>query len=294
MKERSGYLSRQKNFILNLIMFTLGAHLALGQTGPVPVGAEAWGVGAATVAASDSYAVFNNIAGVAGNKGMQLLSSYDSHYGFEGLNTLAFAVLTPLSQDLSSGISIRRFGDKLYSELALGIGAGHRIGRYTLGVKINYLQNAVTATSVSFSRKALMIELGGIAKVTERFSFGAHIYNLTQSSYSGLYGNKVPTQLRVGFLFLPINAVRFSAEVEKDTDFPVALKTGLAYQILKSVWLRTGLSTRPIKNHFGAGFTGGNFTVDYAVHSSIQLGWSHHFSISYAFLGKKTKSEERE
>lgn len=289
MKERSGCLSRQKNFILYFLIYVLCAGHVLGQSHPVAVGADSWGIANANVAGSDPYAVFNNIAGLGGNEAVRLLSSYDSHYGFEGVNTMSFAVVSPISSDLSSGVSVRRFGDKLYNEMALGIGAGHRIGRFSLGLKLNYLQNAVSASS-ALSRKAIVVEFGGIAKLSEHFLFGAHLYNLTQSSYFGPYNARLPTQLRAGFLFLPARVLRFSGEVEKDTDLPVAVKAGLAYQLWKQLWLRTGVSTQPVKNHFGVGFTGGKFTIDYAVHSHIQLGWSHHFSLSYAILKNKDKA----
>ena len=289
MKERSGYLSRQKNFKFTFFFLLALFTRATAQTNPLAIGARSWGIANATVASTDSYSIYNNVAGLAGNQEASLLSSYDSHYGFEGLSTLGFAAVLPISADMSSGVSIQRFGDKIYNELSIGFGAGHRIDRFSLGLKINYLQTAVNAASLAFSRKALVVEFGGIAQISSNLSIGAHLYNLTQSSYSGIYGNRVPTFLRIGFLYLPLKNVRLSTEVEKDTELPVSLKIGLAYQIWKKIWLRTGIASKPLTHHFGTGFKQGRFSLDYGVHSNSQLGWSHHFSLAYSFWELKQK-----
>lgn len=288
MKEQSGYLSRQKNFIF-LIFCCLRVATAMAQTAPYAIGARSWGVANATVASADAYAILNNIAGLGGNQEAAVLSTYDSHYQFEGLNTVGFAGVIPFSNDLSAGFSLSRFGDKLYNELSLGIGVGHRIEWVSLGLKVDYLQTAVNAPSLAFSRKAFVFQFGGLATLSEQLLFGAQVYNLTQSRYSGIYGNKVPTILRAGFLYMPLKAVRLSAELEKNTDLPLLIKIGLAYQVWNKLWLRTGVSPNPMTHHLGAGFTGGKFSVDYAVHSSGQLGWSHHLSMGYSFWGRDKK-----
>ncbi len=289
MKERSGYLSRLENFIFVLVIFISNSFSVLAQNGPAAIGARSWGIANATVSESDVNAIFNNVAGLGGNRENAILTSYDSHFGFSGLNTMSFAGVLPLSNDLTSGFSVQRFGDKLYNELAMGVGAGHQIGRFSIGLKINYLQTSVTAPSLFFSSKALVAEFGGIARFSSNLSFGAHLYNLTQSSYSGIYGSKVPTVLRAGMLYLPVKKLQWGAEINKNTDLPLSFKTGLQYEIAEKVWLRTGIATRPLTNHFGAGFVAAKFCFDYAVHTHSQLGWSHHLSLAYCFWKKEKK-----
>lgn len=287
MKEQSGYLSRQKNFIF--LFFWLVSISVSGQSFPSPVGARSWGTGNAMVARLDFTAIVNNVAGIAGLHDAVIFSGFDSYYGFESLNTISFGAAIPISNDLSTGFSIQRFGDKLYSDLALGIGAGHRIGRVSLGIKVNYLQNAINAPTLILTRKALSVEFGGIVQFSSEFSFGAHVSNVTQSSYSGDYGNKVPTSLRAGFVYIPLKTVHLSLEMDKNTDLPVSVKFGLEYQVWKQLYLRTGLASKPLTNHFGAGFKGGKFYVDYAVHTHPQLGWSHHFSLGYELWKQEVK-----
>lgn len=287
MKERSGYLSQQKNFIFLLLFLCTPSVKVCAQTFPFPVGARSWGIGNATVARADFTSGFNNIAGLGGLSEACIFSSFDSHYGFDGIGTYSFGAILPLSADLGTGVTVQRFGDKLYNESAIGLGAGHRIGRVSLGVKVNYLQNAVNAPSLAFSRKALVFEFGGIVQFSSQLFFGAHVFNMTQSSYSGDYGNRVPTALRAGFLYKPQTNIHLSTEIEKNTYLPFSIKAGLEYQIWKKLYLRTGVASRPLTNHFGVGFKAKKFYFDYAVHSNANLGWSHHFSLGYVFWERK-------
>jgi len=287
MKEQSGYLSRQKNFILIIFILTSLPGRIFGQDFPFSAGARSWGMANATVAVSDFSSVFNNIAGLGGVREGVMVSTYDSHYGFEGINTIGFGGVLPVSNDLGAGFTVQRFGDRLYNQFAFGMGAGHRVGRFSLGGKVSYLQNAVNAPSLTISRHTFAVEFGGIVQFSSKFTFGAHVFNLTQSSYSGSYGSRLPTVLRGGFVYKPQKNLAFHAEIDKNTDLPVSVKGGLEYQALKKMYIRTGLASRPLTNHFGAGFKGGKFSVDYAVHLHVQLGWSHHFSLGYCFWERK-------
>jgi hypothetical protein len=294
MKERSGYLTRQKNFIILPFLALLSLPVS-AQVDPLSIGAQSWGVANATVASSTAASVFSNIAGLAGTSEILGMSSYDSHYGFEGINTMGFGFVVPLSSDFATGFTLQRFGDKLYNELSMGVGAAHRVDRVCLGIKANYLQKAVNGTNVALSRNTFVIEFGGIVRISERLFLGAHLYNMTQSSYSRASGERVPTILRAGLLCLPLKTVQLSVECEKNTDRPVNLKGGLAYQAFKKIWLRTGLATQPMTHHFGAGFRERRFSVDYATHFHKQLGLSHHLSLAYhLFVRGEPTGENRQ
>ncbi len=244
----------------------------------------------AVVAQSDRYSVVNNIAGLAGVRDASLFSSYHTYYGFDGLGTVAFGAVMPVNNSLTTGLSIQRFGDKLYNELAFGVGAGHRINRISLGMKINYVQIAVNAPSLALSRKALAVEMGGIAQLSSRLYFGAHMYNVTQGGFSGESGVRLPTILRAGLTYRPISGLHLNGELMKNTAFPTSFRAGLEYAPVPSLFLRTGIATHPGTNHFGLGYAANAFNVDYAVHTHSQLGWSHHFTVAYSFA-RKTKTE---
>ncbi len=256
---------------------------AWGQTGDFPIGARSWGMGNAVVAQSDRYALVNSIAGMATQSEASVFSDYHSYYGFEGVNTLAFGVVVPLREELTAGFSMQRFGDKIYNEMAFGLGVAHRINRISLGLKASYRQIAVNAASISLSKKALVVEMGGIAQLSSTVYLGAHVYNLAQGSYSGNGSENLPTILKTGLTYVPTTALRLSAEFVKNTDYPASVRAGLEYEVIPHLLARTGIASKPYTSHFGLGFVGGNFDLDYAASSHPQLGWSHHVTLAYAW-----------
>ncbi|MBU1822656.1 MAG: hypothetical protein KKG00_14255 [Bacteroidetes bacterium] len=270
---------------LLLWLFLSGKALASGDD--FPIGARAWGMGNAMVAQADRYAVVNNVAGLATLTEASLFSSFHSYHGFDGLSTLAFGVVLPVRKELVAGFSVQRFGDKIYNELAFGLGVAHRINRVSLGLKIGYRQLAVVAQNVALSRKALVVEMGGIAQLSKTVFFGTHIYNLAQGSYSGENAERLPTVLRTGFTYVPTSSLRLSAEFVKNTDYPASLRAGLEYEVISHFTIRTGINTKPYTNHVGVGFAGDSFAMDYAASSHPQLGWSHHVTLAYTL--KKSK-----
>lgn len=293
MKELPDYLSQQKNFIFLLFLLSILAVDSYADF-PFPIGARSWGIANATVARRDYSYGLVNMAALGGVQETSAFSSYSSHFGFEGVGTFAAGAIMPVNDDLGMAITIQRFGDKLYNQSAVGIAAGHQIGRFSLGLKAGYIQNAVSSPSLSFSRKALVFEFGGIVTLSSKLFFGAHAFNVTQSAYSGDYGRRVPTILRTGFTYQPQNNLTLSAEMEKNTDQPLIFKTGLEYKAWKQLFLRTGVASRPLTSHFGAGFKARSFVIDYAVHAHMQLGLSHHLSLGYVFAGNKRNAEKDE
>ena len=269
------------------LFFFLWPGLAHAGDSGLPIGARSRALGQSVVALSDQFAVVNNIAGIAGIGDISGFASYHSYYGFEGLSTLAFGAILPVNKDLAAGFSVQRFGDKLYNELSFGVGAGHRINRVSLGVRINYRQIAVNAPSLALSKKALVVEMGGIAQLSSTVYMGAHVYNLTRSGPQGESTERVPTILKVGLAYLPTSAVKLTAEMVKDTDYPASVRAGLEYEVVKQLFLRTGIATKPYTTHFGMGFKGSSFSIDYAFTSHPQLGASHHFTLGYLLSKNK-------
>lgn len=250
---------------------------------PFPMGARAWGMAQAVVAQSDRYALVNNIAGIATEREGSVYSSYDSYFGFQGVGTLAFGAVLPLRDELAAGFSVQRFGDPIYNEMSFGLGVAHRIDRISLGLKANYRQIAVNANSVSLSRKALVVEMGGIAQLSSTVFLGAHISNLTQGSFSGESSEELPTVLKTGLTYVPTESLRLSGEFVKNTAYPASLRAGLEYEAIPNLFFRTGVASKPYTNHLGLGYAGGNFAVDYAASSHPQLGWSHHVTLAYVW-----------
>ncbi|MEN0005255.1 MAG: hypothetical protein AAF798_13970 [Bacteroidota bacterium] len=73
-------------------------------------------------------------------------------------------------------------------------------------------------------------------------------------------------------------------EVEKNVHFPVRLKVGLEYRVLKQVAFRTGMLTGPTQLAFGFGYRfWEHYQLDVATTFHQQLGWSPSLSLGYLF-----------
>lgn len=242
-------------------------------------------MGQATTAQSHHFSVFSNFAGIAGIRQTSVITSYDSYYGFEGLNTVSLAAVLPIEGDLAGGIAIQRFGDKLYNDLSISIGAAHQVNWMKVGIKLNYAQIAVDAPSLSVSQKAFVVEIGGIARLSSKLAFGVHFYNLTQSRFNGRSKEQLPTVLKAGVCYTPSKSLEINVDAVKNTDAKIGIRAGLEYQPIEHLFLRTGFSSGPATSHFGVGLVAKQFKIDYAMHTHLSLGWSHHLGIAY-FWGK--------
>jgi hypothetical protein len=266
------------------LLICLCLHFTVYASGdPFPMGARAWGMGNATLTVSDGWAVFNNISGLAGVQHRNILVAYDNRYGVSGFQTMAIGYIHPLRYG-TLGVSLNRFGDNLYNEHKLGVAFSHQLDRVSLGLKINYVQFAIDELG---SRSRILFEFGGITTITSQLSFGAYIYNFNQAKLADYQDERIPTVMRAGLSYHPIAKLMLNAEVEKDVDFPATVKVGLEYEVVKHLYLRTGVTTKPFVNHLGLGFVKNKFQFDYAARTHPILGLSHHLSVGYRIEKKK-------
>ncbi len=275
--------------LLWLILGFFLAHLSAYAGGdPLPLGGRAWGLANASVSLKDGWALWNN-AGALGNlKERQCLAAYDLRYGLKSLQTMAFGYVHPMQKG-TAGISVGRMGDELYSENTLGLSYGYAWEKISFGGKVNYIQTSLAEIG---TRRTVSIDMGVMAQLLPQLTLGAHIYNLTQSKFDKTTNERLPTIMKAGLAYQASQKVLLLVETEKDIDFPAAFKTGLEYEIVKNLRLRTGISTHPQVYAFGIGFSPKKFQLDYAIRTHPILGMSHHLSVQISIPKKKVKSLE--
>lgn len=241
-----------------------------------PISAKAAGIGNAIVTSQDAWAVFGNIGGMANVKSVTALFAYENRFGFtNGFHAVAAGVVIPTPIG-NGAISTYRFGDEIFSKQKLGIGWAHQISRISIGVQANYWQHHVEGYG---TRGNLVMELGGVAAIIPRLTFGLHILNVNQTKISE--EEHFSTVVRVGLGYNPIDPLLLVIETEKDTEFASVFKLGMEYKLVEKLRLRTGLSTRTLRTHYGFGLYLKKFIIDYALVSHPQLGMSNQLSVAY-------------
>ncbi|AFK03555.1 hypothetical protein Emtol_2419 [Emticicia oligotrophica DSM 17448] len=242
---------------------------------PFPIGAKSWGIGNATTALADRNSIFSNPAGLGFVQENFVSTSYHARYNISGLQTLALSG-NYLTKFANLGFGIERFGDKLYNEQKVGLVMGKSMNRVALGVKISYFQAAIENFA---AKNTLLTEFGIMTKLSSKVQLGFHAYNLTGAKL--FTSQRIPTVLRLGLSFAPSKQILMITEAEKDLDFPMLIKAGIEYQIVKNFYLRTGINSKINQFHFGFGLQAKQFIFDYAISSHEALGFSNHLSISY-------------
>ncbi len=259
-----------RSLLFLLILVSLSVY---GQDGKYTMGARQAGFGGASVAVSDQWSLFNNLAGLADLADRAAMVSYENRFGLKELQTIGAGYMQPLN-DFVVGGGFYRFGGDLYSEQRVNVGVAHRLDQVSLGLSVNYLQFNISTVD---TKGLMVLEFGGIAKVTEQVSIGLHISNLNQANLTE--DEKAPTVMRAGFLFQLSSDFILALETEKDLDFPEVYKAGLEYRIIEKVWVRTGLRTEPFVGSFGVGFKPKDFQFDYAFSSDSVMGAIHEVSV---------------
>lgn len=265
-----------------LFFYSLGIFLSLhtyAQIENTPLGGRALGLANASVTLQDPWALWNNVAGIANLEEKHVFIAYDNRFGIGPFQTFGFGAVLP-SKYGSLGLSISRFGDNLYNEPKIGLGYAYEIDRVSLGLKVNYVQSNTEGLN---SAGAIIIEFGGIVELTDQLTFAAHGYNLNQAELQAEFeeDERLPTILKAGIAYKPIEELFLSIETEKDIDFPATFKAGVEYRIIENLFLRTGIQAEPFNNHFGIGFSPKKFIFDYALTTRDELGISHHISIGF-------------
>ncbi|MFN3840684.1 MAG: hypothetical protein ACK4RF_08245 [Cyclobacteriaceae bacterium] len=262
---------------LLILLLALGAR---AQSVSTLMGARANGMGYASAALFDEFAILNNIAGMAQLTQPAGAVAYHVAAAIPAANRAAFAFSVPVKAGVL-GVGMFRFGDKVYNESILSAGFSNQFGLAALGVKVNYIQYQAEG----FGTKGVFtIGMGGIAELTNEISIGAYISNINRPDISA-DGDKVPALLNASLTFTPTDNVRVAAEIQKDLDYPTTWKAGLEYTFHPKFVARTGFNLKPDAAFFGMGFKTSRLRLDYALQHSTLLQFSHQAS-AICTLGK--------
>ncbi len=250
---------------------------------PELAGARAAALGMGVVTSGDVWAVQNNIGALAVMETPEIAFSCNTRLNLQELNTFGLVAGYPLRQGIVAA-DASRYGTGAYHLSTVGLGYSHKISYMSVGLKLSYLQQVIEGF---FSRGTLVLEAGGKAELLPDLHFGAHAYNLTQSSMGRDNREAVPVLLKAGLEYLPDEKISLYLQTSKNTDYPARLSTGLEYTISDALQLRTGLMTKPVTASFGLGFRHQDFRFDYAFRHYSTIGAAHHFTIGVALPAKE-------
>lgn len=181
--------------------------------------------------------------------------------------------------------SIQHFGIDTYQEQKLGIGYGLKLTPTTsASIQLDVFQFRITEYGNTIQPG---FEIGLFSQPFKQISLGAHISNPIQ--LKGENGIRIPTLLRFGGAYHPSTKVSVYGELEKDIDFPVAVKAGLEYFPVNQFTVRLGAISDPASVHLGFGYlVKSKIRVDMGLGYSTLLGITP--SVGLTYLPQKNTS----
>ena len=299
------------SFCLTLAAVLPVASVRAQGNGPGVRGARAAALSNASVAlAGEVWSMGNNVAGIAEIRQPTVGFYAENRYFSAALNVGALTVALPLGRTTAPAVGAmsgaegatpvaaptwarngvvafeaQRFGGQLYNETRVGAGYGYRFGQISLGGRVDVLQVSIEGLG---SRRVLFGTLGGqIEIVPKRLSFGASLYNLSQTRLASYEDERVPTILKAGLAYRPSAQVILLAETEKDVERDANFKFGLEYRPVPILAARLGLASLTEQASAGIGVLTGTFQIDYAATFQQALGFSQHLSLSKSWGGKQ-------
>lgn len=266
-----------------LIIFFVNCFITIhlhSQDSKITIGARNRALGEASGTLVDSWSVFTNPGAVGKSDISQLSVSYQNRYNIEAFQTVGAASIYTLPW-FNLGAGFYRFGDNLFNHQQISLNISHSLQMVSLGLNMSRSQYSIEGLG---TKSAFLLEFGGLITLNKYILLSATASNITNSKISS--EQKVPVIMTAGISIRPNNSLMMNAEIEKDLAFDENLKVGIEYQIIKWVWIRTGLTTSPVKGSFGFGIKPGKFLIDYAYVNRQGLGDIHELSLSY-LLPKK-------
>ena len=284
-KSHNNYFRKTVHFPerkLIVLIFCLLSHKSFGGNDNYPSGAREAGMANASVTLTDLWSNFHNQAGLAWLDAFTIGIHYENRYMVDQYALRSFALAIPTSGG-TIGASYSVFGYTKYNESKTGLAFGKSFGeKLAAGIQMDYLH--VHIDGEYGNSDALTMEAGIVAKPVTNLFVGAHVYNPVRAKYNRFTDEPIPTVLQVGLGYYFSDDLVVCVESEKDLDREMLVNVGSEYHLVKSVYLRAGLSTSRISSYsFGAGFVFKGLKIDLAFSDHSILGLTPHISMSYSF-----------
>lgn len=254
---------------------------AFGENDQWKAGARGAGMGNASMVLGDTWSVFNNPAAIPFNQSISTGLFYENRYLVKELSRLAFAY-THSFDKAAYGISISHFGYSQYNENRFGLAYNLALSeKISLAVQLDYLN---TMQTEEYDDQHIMsFDVGLLAEPVENLLTAVHVVNPAPVVISGSEEADLPVLLGLGLGYIFSENLIWTLEAEQDMKNDFRFATGMEYQLIQGLYMRTGIQTMPVQMHFGLGYQHKQLGIDIAYSWHRNLGNTPHISLQYAF-----------
>ena len=230
-----------------------------------------------TSIADNSWAVSYNPAGLAQLVSPQVATFFiPQQFGIPELRTISLSAAYSINPG-TIGAVVEQFGFDLYRTTEIALGYGLALDSLiSVGASIDVERVAIERYGVSYNTT---FDIALLGHPLANLSLGFCLKNVTAARI-GTTRDRLPQYFMFGASYTPFRDFCLVSEIEKDAQFPLAVKVGVEEKFFGFLSLRCGVGDNPDK--FSAGIAVQYSTIEfgYAGYSHPELGWTHQIEIS--------------
>ncbi len=254
-----------------------------GKSDNYPIGASCLATANSSVAVPSLWSVYHNQGALAFLSQNYAGIYYENRFNFKEMSIKSLALAMNIKPGVI-GFSASSFGFSQFSDNKFGLAYAMKLTDFlALGIQLDYV--FIHQPSEYGNTGAIAGEIGMFANPFENFYLGAHIFNPWRAKISEYQDERLPTIFRIGAAYDFSKQVKYSLEIEKDLDMPSRFKSGIEYEPIENLKLRTGVafSDKNFFPAFGIGYFYKNLTIDIAFENHPLLGMKSGVSVYYSF-----------
>lgn len=252
------------------------------------LGARQAGLGGCGLTLRDVWGTQHNQANLAFIDNYTFGAYYENKFLLKETALKSFAGAVPLGNAGTFGLVGTQFGSVNYNQLKIGLGYGMKIAEnFSAGVQLNY--NSLRLGDIYGSKNSFTAEFGINARLIEKLTFGAHIYNVSRTLLTKENNEFIPTTIRLGLEYKFSEAVFALIETESTINQNTNMKFGVEYNLKRQFYLRAGINTNPFLASFGFGYNYKMVYIDIAAAYHQVLGFTPALSFHLKLGGEKKK-----
>ena len=246
------------------------------------IGSREASLGSASVALISSFSVFHNQAAIAWHKEPFIAIDYSKPYLIDGLSQKAVALIIP-ARLASFGLSVEQKGITGYCESRIGFTLAKKLGKsFSAGIQFNYFLNSFPEQGKNLG--TLCVEFGVLYSSLRNVNIGLHIFNPSKAYVESLnYHSEIPFGGEMGIAVNSTPELLLTSSIAIYCQKPINFGVGMEYGILENIYLRGGISGKPVRHSVGAGFKCRYFSIDTAFVHHETLGYTPAFSLTVKF-----------
>jgi hypothetical protein len=245
-------------------------------------GSRSQALAGASAGLNDCWSVFGNQAGISGLRRIEAGGSFQNKFLIKELSIQSGFILIPVQNSVFA-LTIYQFGKSYFRNEKFGLAFAHALGtRLSFGLQFNYYRYYLAEENES--NGSFGAELGFHYQLSESLLLGIHATNPFQSGITGYSGKyNYPTLIRIGGFHQISQEFGWLGEIEFDPKNPLKIRTGIEYNLLKSIFIRAGIGGKPYQLSGGMGIALKKLKADFAFSYNQYLGNSPSVSFQYQF-----------